>query len=647
MSLLEKINSPQELKKLSLSELIPLCQEIRQFLLDTVSRSGGHLASNLGVVELTVALHYVFDSPKDKLCWDVGHQTYVHKILTGRKEKLHTVRTLGGISGFPKISESEHDLYETGHAGTAVSQALGEAVARDLKLKTGEISERYACVAIVGDASIVTGMAFEAMNHAGYLKSPFLIVLNDNEMSISPNVGAISYSLNRLITHKMYSKVSRRWFSWLKKIPGMGKIVERFFHRLAASMKGMVTEHQFFEELGFRYLGPIDGHDVIRLVHIFQQLKQVEEPTLLHVVTRKGKGYEKAELDPVKYHGVTPFEVDKGLALASSEKISLSKVVGKTLRLLAEKDPKIVAITPAMKEGSGLNEFAEHFPDRFFDTGIAEQHATTFAGALAKAGLKPFLCIYSTFLQRGYDQLIHDICLMNLPVRLVLDRAGCVGGDGETHQGLYDIAYMSAIPNITLLSCSDGYDLAQTLKFMAEYDQGPIAVRFARKDIPKKTLSEIELTYKLKNPFTIEILKEGTNAILFVEATMRENALVCAEILRQNGVELAVVLLRAIRPLDEKGILREAKKRPFVFTLENHVKSGGMGEKIALLLQKENYPGKLSIFAYPEKPIEHGSISAIEKKYKLDGESLATIIHEKINAWQYPQKEKKIKLALP
>ncbi|MCS6985447.1 MAG: 1-deoxy-D-xylulose-5-phosphate synthase [Leptospiraceae bacterium] len=646
MGYLEKINSPQDLKMLSPTELPPLCEELRQFLLDTVSRSGGHLASNLGVVELTVALHYVFDSPKDRLCWDVGHQTYVHKILTGRKDRLHTVRTLGGISGFPKISESEHDLYETGHAGTAVSQAFAEAVARDLKLKNGEIKENYAVVAIVGDASIVTGMAFEAMNHAGYLKTPFLIVLNDNEMSISPNVGAISYSLSRLITHKMYNRVSRRWFLWLSRLAGMGKILNRFLHRLGASMKGLVTDHQFFEELGFRYLGPIDGHDVVRLVNIFEKLRYVEEPTVLHVVTRKGKGYEKAEQDPVKYHGVSPFEPEKGLA--PTEKVSLSKIVGRTLTLLGKQDPTILAITPAMKEGSGLNEFAENFPERFFDTGIAEQHATTFAGALAKAKLKPFLCIYSTFLQRGYDQLIHDICLMNLPVRLVIDRAGCVGGDGETHQGLYDIAYMSAIPHITLLSVSDGEDLACALNFMASFEEGPISVRFPRKDIAASVLQQIQensFFTKPWDPYLPEVLVEGEHGLLFVEGAIKDNALRAAEILRQEGFSLQVVLIRCLRPLNIESLLKLSQDKPYIFTLENHVQSGGMGEKIALLILKHYPEKKVRIFAYPEKPIEHGSIPAIEKKYGLDPQSLASIIGAELKKLGR-QKESKIKFAL-
>lgn len=621
----QSINDPSDLKKIPESELPSLCADIREYLLQSVSRSGGHLASNLGTVELTVALHYVFDSPKDKICWDVGHQTYVHKMLTGRREQLSQVRKSNGISGFPKSDESAHDHYNTGHAGTSISQAFGEAIARDLLNFANDSERAYSAIAVVGDASIVTGMAFEAMNHAGYLKTPFLVVLNDNEMSISENVGAISYRLNSLITNRMIKKGKRAFVRFLHSIPLVGLVMERLFMRFSSSMKSMMTDNQFFQELGFRYLGPMDGHDVLQLVKIFHRLKNIDEPTLLHVVTRKGKGYSFAEIDPIGYHGVTPFSPDKGIIPKPANRWGLSKFVGKTLVRLAQKNEKIVAITPAMIEGSGLVEFGKKFPKRLFDAGIAEQHATTMSGALAKAGMVPYLCIYSTFLQRGYDQLVHDICLMNLPVRLVIDRAGCVGGDGETHQGLYDIAFISALPNITLLSASGAQELVDMLIFMESFSKTVIGVRFARTDAPYDFLEkrlEKPQNRKNYNPLLPEIIAKGKDIAIITEGFMIKQGLEIREKMMQIGVSVRVINLRCVHPIPKDPLAKMIQDVSAIFTIENHTKTGGIGEKIIAGLYKELNGRTIEVFAYPDKPINHGSIGEVEKMHGLDTDSL-------------------------
>ena len=630
MKLLQKISEPKDLKKLKLSQLPSLCQEIRDFILKTVSKAGGHLASNLGSVELTVALHYIFESPKDKICWDVGHQTYVHKILTGRKDLIENIRKTSGLSGFPKTEESKHDHYNTGHAGTSISQALGEAVARDLLQKKGK---RNKCdvIAVTGDASIVSGMSFEAMNHAGDIKAPVIVILNDNEMSISKNVGALNYTFSNIISTISYFQQRNKLSNILKKKFFSVTWFRDIFLRFRSSVKGFITKNHFFEALGFRYLGPIDGHDVIKLIRIMKRLRYTDNPTVLHLVTKKGKGYEPAEKDPVGYHGVTPFETATGIMKSASKSWNFSKFVGACLSELAKKDPKICVITPAMKEGSGLVKFAERYPNRFFDVGIAEQHATTFSGALAKAGMRPFLCVYSTFLQRAYDQFIQDISLMDLPVRMVLDRAGCVGGDGETHQGLYDIAFMSCIPNAHVLSAKDPLELCWMLAFMSQYEKHPVSVRFPKKSFDLRFFDDwLERSWFPKgwSPFQSEIIEKGSDAVIFTEGVMVEQALEVRDKLLNRMVDLEVVSLKSLRPLDKKNIEKIIHKKSFIFTLENHVYQGGMGYSIqnifsSLLKEKIFKP-----FAYPEKPIPHGSIKEIEKKYGLDPESIAKDVYK-------------------
>lgn len=620
MKLLDKVNSPKDLKKLELSQLPDLSEEIREYLIDTISQVGGHLASNLGTVELTVALHYALNSPDDRICWDVGHQTYTHKILTGRKDALPTVRQLNGISGFPKISESEHDAYNVGHAGTSISQAMGEAVASNL-LKSKRKKENFV-VSVTGDASIFNGLSFEAMNHAGYSKIPFLIVLNDNEMSISKNVGALSYTLNNIITTRFYSRWRPIAYKVLRWIPFIGSEAERLASRFSSSMKSIITDHQFFEELGFRYLGPINGHDVVKLTKLFQKLsKNLSRPTILHVVTKKGKGCAQAEQDPTSYHGVSPFTRGAKPSVSASSFTSFSKIAGGIVSKIAEKDKTVCAITPAMTEGSGLTEFAEKHPERFFDTGITEAHAATFSGALAKAGLKPFFFVYSTFLQRSYDQLIHDIALMKLPVRLVVDRAGNVGADGETHHGMYDIAYLSSIPDMKILSASSAEDLVQMLHFMHGYQEAPIAVRFPRASAPTAALESTERKTNF-SPWKARILKKGKDAVLFVEGIYTERAREIAASLAEKQIDLEVVQLLSLKPLDSATIKRSATGKHAVFTLENHSIRGGLGSLIQQeLMQHQLFVPTLS-FGFPDEPVTHGSIVSLEKKYGLDKASL-------------------------
>jgi len=646
MKYLNSIDSPEDLKKLSIKKLPQVCDDIRKFLIETVSKTGGHLASNLGSVEITVALHYVFNSPEDKFCWDVGHQSYVHKILTGRKDELKTVRQYKGLSGFPKINESKHDHYNVGHAGTSISQALAEATATYVKnIKQEKIlledknqsnnkkpsakikNNLPLSIAIIGDGSIGAGMAFEALNHGGHLKVPFLVLLNDNEMSISKNVGALGYTLSRLLSRKRYRKTRKLITKMIRFIPFFGPIMIRMIRRFGGSIKSIMIDNQFFQELGFRYLGPLDGHDVIGLVKMFQDLRSIEKPTLLHLVSKKGKGYHHAEANPISYHGVSSFDKEEGVQPKNNNSYSLSDFVGATLSKLGEANSKIIVITPAMTTGSGLTEFEKNFPERFFDVGIAEQHATTFAGGLAKAGLTPFLCIYSSFLQRGYDQLIHDIALMNLPVRIVIDRAGCVGNDGETHQGLYDIAFMSTVPNMKILSADNHIDLIYMLKFMETYNEAPISVRFPKKSYAKDFFLEWKknpILPKNYSPFKSKIISKGKDCVIFTEGCMLDIALDVQQRLEKSHISLEVISLKSIKPLDLTTIKKSIKNKKLAFVLENHSIKGGAGERI--ISELKEFAHKFHLFAYPDEIILHGSIKEIEKHHKLDANSIASKI---------------------
>ncbi len=620
-SLLNGIRLPADLRKLPIEELPKLCSEIRNYIIDTLSGIGGHFASNLGVVELTVALHYVFETPQDRLIWDVGHQTYPHKILTGRKEKLSTVRKFKGLSGFPKREESVYDLYNTGHAGTSISQALGEAVARDL---TGK---NYNVVAIIGDASIATGMALEAMNHAGHLKKDLLVILNDNYMSISKNVGSISNYLNNIISSHFYRNWKRIFYTFLKWLPIFGPAMESFFKRVEKGFKDVFTPGGLFEDLGFSYIGPEDGHDVIRLVKMLRKLQNMKGPVLFHTITQKGKGYSPAEKDPIKYHGVTPFRIEDGaMESGDSSKISFSKIVGKVLSDLTEKNPRIAAITPAMIEGSGLGEYISKFPDHVYDVGIAEQHSIAFAGAMTNGDVIPYMCIYSTFLTRGMDQLVEDVSLMNLPVRFVIDRAGCVGPDGETHQGLFDLNYLLSLPNMDVFVPSSGQDLVDSLRYMETYDKSPIAIRFPKASVDLAGL-DFSSNKDLK-PGTFRVLKKGTDIALLSIGSMLEEAEKAASYLEEAGYSVTLIDLVWLRPLGKETLDEELSHvRHFAILDESYVDGGASGYLLNRI--SPEYLGRfLKTFAFPPETIHHGERKEIFAEYGLDAKSIAKSLSE-------------------
>lgn len=622
-SLLNGIRLPADLRKLPLEELPKLCSEIRNYIIDTLSGIGGHFASNLGVVELTVALHYVFETPKDRLIWDVGHQTYPHKILTGRKEKLSTVRKFKGLSGFPKREESVYDLYNTGHAGTSISQALGEAVARDL---TGK---NYSVAAIIGDASIATGMALEAMNHAGHLKKDLLVVLNDNYMSISKNVGSISNYLNNIISSHFYLNWKRIFYTFLKWFPIVGPAMESFFKRVEKGFKDVFTPGGLFEDLGFIYIGPEDGHDVVRLVKMLRKIKTMKGPVLFHTITQKGKGYIPAEKDPIKYHGVTPFRKEDGaMDSGDSSKISYSKIVGKVLSDMTEKNPRIAAITPAMIEGSGLGEYVSKFPDHVYDVGIAEQHSVAFAGAMTNGDVIPYMCIYSTFLTRGMDQLVEDVSLMNLPVRFVIDRAGCVGPDGETHQGLFDLSYLLSLPNMDVFVPSSGQDLVDSLKYMENYDKSPIAIRFPKANVELSGL-DFNAEKDLK-PGSFRVLQRGTDIALLSIGSMLEEAKKTASLLEQEGYSVTLIDLVWLRPLGKEALDEELSHvRHFVILDESYLDGGASGYLLNRI--SPEYLGRfIKTFAFPSEVIHHGERKEIFAEYGLDAQSISKFLRENV-----------------
>jgi 1-deoxy-D-xylulose-5-phosphate synthase len=614
---LDKINFPQDLRNLKEADLPAVCHDLREYIIDTLSDVGGHFASNLGVVELTVALHYVFQTPKDKIIWDVGHQTYPHKILTGRKKELPTVRKWLGLSGFPKREESEYDLYNTGHAGTSISQALGEACARDL------MGESYKVAAVIGDASIATGMALEAMNHGGHIKPNMLVILNDNYMSISKNVGSISNYLNRIISSQVYNKGKTAIYSFLKWIPLIGPALQALAHNMETSFKHfMMRPGGLFEDLGFTYFGPIDGHDVNRVVQMLQNLSKIQGPILLHVLTQKGKGYKPAEADPIKYHGVTPFNKESGkMASADANKIGLSKIVGKTLMDLTNKDKRIAVITPAMIEGSGLRDFQEAYPNHTFDVGIAEQHSVAFAGAMTNGGAIPFMCIYSTFLTRAMDQLVEDVSLMNLPVRFVIDRAGIVGPDGETHQGLSDLGYLAGLPNMDIIVPSSAQDIIDSLHFMKDYSEHPIAIRF-----PKDNGDLRELKFEKPNQITkakARVVTEGEDLLILSVGFMLPIARQVSEILKTNGISVSVIDLFWLRPYDKDLVHTYiAKTKRFVILDESYLHAGASGYLL------NEIPGSLigkflKTFALPLEPIHHGERNQILEHYRLTATQIA------------------------
>lgn len=601
--MLEKIKSSEDVKKLSKQEKIELAEEIRKYILEVVSENGGHLASNLGVVELTIALHSVFDMSKDKIIWDVGHQSYIHKILTGRKKQLKTLRKLDGIAGFPKTNECEADCFNTGHSSTSISAALGMARARDIK------KENNSVIAVIGDGALTGGMAFEALNDAGCNKTKLTVILNDNEMSISKNTGGLSMMLSKIRTRKSYTKPNISVKKVILKIPVVGKPVVRIVQKFKGSIKQLVIPKMFLEDIGFRYLGPVDGHNEAELERMLNITKQLDGPVLLHVITKKGKGYKIAEENPDKFHATGPFEIDTGKSKKEKSK-DYSKVLGDKLVELAQNDDKIVAITAAMKDGTGLTEFANKFSDRFFDVGIAEQHALCMAAGMAKEGMKPVVPIYSSFYQRGYDQVIHDIAIQKLPVVMCVDRAGIVGADGETHQGLLDMAFFRIVPNLTIMAPKDFVEFENMIEFAIKLGK-PVVIRYPRGGEDKYKFNKEEKIELGK----AETLTYGKNATIIAIGKTVSKAVKIAEKLEK----VEVINARFLKPLDVEKIKESIAKTKNVIVIEDGTSVGGLTTAIKELIVDENLKNiKFKSFAYPDKFIEHGSVEELEKRYNVD-----------------------------
>ena len=611
MNLLDKINSPKDLKKLTRSELVTLCDEIRSFIIESVSKTGGHLSSNLGVIELTVALHYVFDCPQDKFIWDVGHQTYPHKILTGRKKKMGSLRALDGISGFPKISESDYDIFGTGHSSTSISAALGMAEA--LKKKNLD----HKAIAIIGDGAMTAGMAFEGLNNAGDSKNNILVILNDNDMSISKNVGALNNYLAKLMSGNLYGSIKRSSKAVLSAIPPMLE----FAKRAEEHVKGMVIPGTLFEEFGFNYIGPIDGHDLNALVDTLNNLKALQGPQLLHVATQKGFGYEPAETDPNKFHGVGQFSLSDGAQPLKIKKATYTDVFGDWIVDMAMIDKKLCAITPAMLDGSGLNKFSEKFPDRFFDVGIAEQHAITFAAGLACENYKPVIAIYSTFLQRAYDQLIHDIALQNIPMLFAIDRAGIVGQDGPTHSGSFDLSYLRCIPNILIMAPSNENECRQML-FTGFKFKGISVVRYPRGPGPGYAIKSKMAAIPIGKA---EVIRKGRTIALLAFGNMLEEALKAGE-----KINATVVNMRFIKPLDIKLIRDLGSSHKLLVTLEENTISGGAGSAVLEVISEYDLKCQSLRIGIPDKFVEQGGQEQLRKKYGLDAASIIKSIEKKL-----------------
>ncbi|MEK4799079.1 1-deoxy-D-xylulose-5-phosphate synthase [Thermoactinomyces sp. FSL K6-2592] len=617
---LEQINSPDELKKLPVEELPKLAEEISRFLIESLSKTGGHLASNLGVVELTIALHYLFDSPRDKILWDVGHQAYVHKILTGRREMFSTLRQYKGLCGFPKMRESEHDCWETGHSSTSLSGAMGMVAARDLK------GEDYKVIPVIGDGALTGGMALEALNHIGESQSDMIVILNDNEMSISPNVGAIHNHLARLRTNKSYNKMKDEIQHLLKKIPTVGVPFAKTLERIKDSLKYLVVSGVFFEHLGFTYIGPVDGHQLDELMESLRLAGKTKGPVLVHVITRKGYGYKPAEDDSVVYHGVGTYKIESGaFQKKAGGPPNYPSVFGKTLVKLAEKDERIVAITPAMLTGSKLEAFQKKFPQRCFDVGIAEQHAVTFAAGLATQGMKPVLAIYSTFLQRGYDQLVHDVCRQNLNVVFAVDRAGFVGEDGETHQGIYDIGYMRSQPNIVIMMPKDENELQHMIHTAVQYNDGPVAVRYSKSAGVGVPMDD-EL--KLLPIGKAEEVRPGKDVAILALGPMVQTSLEAAEQLKEKGIDARVINARFAKPLDTGLLDQLADENIPLITVEEAAVIGGFGSAVLeYYQQKEIEMPKVKILGVPDIYVEHGSIDDQRREVGLTPEGIADTVN--------------------
>lgn len=618
--LLENINKENDIKKIDSGDYERLAEEIREFLIEKISATGGHLASNLGVVELTMALHLVMDFPNDKLIWDVGHQAYTHKILTGRKNEFNRLRLYGGISGFPKRRESSCDAFDTGHSSTSVSAGLGIASGYYLSGNSGTV------ISVIGDGALTGGMAYEALNNVANLKRNFIIILNDNNMSISENVGGMSKYLSNLRTGDVYNDLKAGVTNTLNKIPVVGEKVVKRIKQTKSSIKQLVIPGMFFEDMGITYLGPVDGHNITQMVKVFNEAKRLNHAVIVHVITKKGKGYELAEKNPSKFHGVEPFDRKSGEVVDKREDATYTDIFSGVLCRLAEKNEKITAITAAMPDGTGLKRFMQRYRNRFFDVGIAEEHAVTFAAGLAASGYKPYVAIYSSFLQRAYDQILHDVCIQDLPVVFAIDRAGLVGGDGETHQGIFDLSYLSAIPNMSIFAPKNRQELVDILKY-SSYFNGPLAIRYPR-GAAYNGLSEFRAPVKYGKS---EVLYMEKDIALVAVGAMVETAVNVREALKENGYYVSVVNGRFIKPIDEECIQKLAVNHNFIVTLEENVIKGGFGESVMRYVESLDKKVRVLNIGVPNVYLEHGSVEELRKESGLDKDSIVRRIEDLLN----------------
>ncbi len=617
--LLDTVNSPADIKKFTVPELKQLCSELRQYIIKTVSLTGGHLAPTLGVVELTVALHYVYDSPRDKLIWDVGHQAYVHKVLTGRREKLKTIRLYGGISGFLKRSESEHDIFGAGHASTSISAGVGFAVGRDLR------QEDYNVVSIIGDGALTGGLAYEALNNLGNLRTKMLVVLNDNEMSISPNVGAISRYLIKIVTNPLYNRVREELWKATGKLPAGSQTVRTGLRKMEENLKNLIVRGALFDELGLRYFGPVDGHNLNDLIATFRNIKTIQTPVLLHILTKKGKGLDEAEADPINFHGISPRK--KAGASAITEAPPYLKVFGETLIKMAATDSRIVAITAAMREGTGLVEYAKAYPDRYYDVGIAEGHAVTFSAGLTASGMRPFVAIYSTFLQRAFDHIIHDVALQKLPVIFTLDRAGLVGQDGPTHHGAFDLSYLALIPGVVISAPKDGNELKNLMQTAVEYVDGPFFIRYP------KASSEVYDPNTPGKPIPIgswEILTTGQDVALVAVGAMVNESRKAMAMLTVNGINASLINARFVKPFDKVILAQLVNENRHVFIIAEGAPDGGLGQRIQAWLCGKQTQAEVHTRSLPDKFVTHGTRGQLLDEVGLSAETLAKYILETV-----------------
>ncbi len=609
--ILEQIQKENDIQKISPKDYDLLASEIRSFLIEKISETGGHLGSNLGAVELTMALHLVLHMPEDKIIWDVGHQAYTHKLLTGRRDGFDSLRKYGGMSGFPKRKESNCDAFDTGHSSTSISAGLGLVKARDL------LGQKHTVVSVIGDGSLTGGMAYEALNNASRMGSNFIIVLNDNNMSISENIGGVSQYLNGIRTSAKYLDLKDSIYYGLLDMPRFGQKVVKKIQNVKNGLKQLVIPGMFFEDMGVTYLGPVDGHDIKALTKVLKEAKKVKNAVVVHVMTKKGKGYEPAEKHPARFHGAEPFEVETGVPKNSKEKANYTDVFATVMNKMAEKEDKLVTITAAMPDGTGLKRFKNRYPDRFFDVGIAEEHAVTFAAGLAAGGLKPVVAVYSSFLQRAYDQILHDVCIQNLPVIFAIDRAGLVGSDGETHQGIFDLSYLSSIPNMHIMAPKNKWELADMMAFALDFGC-PIAIRYPRGVAYDKLKEQREPVIYGKS----ELLYKGGKVALLAVGSMVKTALEVREMLKREGIDATVVNARFIKPVDTEIIETLIKEHDLFVTMEENVLSGGYGEKVLSYLTMEHPHKRVINIALPDTYIEHGNVEILKKETGIDAQSV-------------------------